>query len=104
MNEKAYLILKTDNSSWVATFDPETKKRMVYDLNAWALDPDPSPAIEPAESWLKHESSAIEAIFRIDKSQRTICLGESARLTYTEFLDDVCLYEFTSRNEKMPEA
>jgi len=92
MSEKAFLIVKTDNSAWVLTYHSETQKRMVYEFHSWLLDRDPAPSIESAGPWLEHESAAIEAAYPIDTENRIIRIDENARLEYTELLEDVALY------------
>ena len=91
-NMKAFLILKTDNSAWVLTFDPESKKRVIYELNSWLLEKDPTPAISPAESWLEHEGAVIEAVYPVDMDKKRILIDETDLLEYTELLEDIALY------------
>ncbi|MBN2329118.1 MAG: hypothetical protein JXR73_18400 [Candidatus Omnitrophica bacterium] len=92
MTQKAFLIIKADDTAWVLTFDPETRKRFLYDFHSWLLEKDPAPAVSPAESWLEHEGAVIEAAFPIDAEKRTIAVSPSDMLEHAELLEDIELY------------
>ena len=89
---QAFLILKTDNTAWVLTHEPDSKVRALYEFHAWLLDADPAPAVEPVEPWLEHEGAAIEAAYSIDLENKTVNLDSAAQLEYTELLEDIALY------------
>lgn len=86
---KSYLILKSDSTSWLLTYEPESRKRIVYAFYMWLLDCDPYPAIEPAESWLEHESGSIEAVYPIDVENRIVRIDEKARLDTASFFTEI---------------
>lgn len=97
---KSYLILKTDNSAWLLTYEPETKKRTIYAFYIWLVDREPHPAIEPAELWLEHEAEAIEAVYPIDAEKKLIRLDDLAILDAATFFQEI-EWDYSSDREEL---
>ena len=92
MSQLAFMIIKTDHTAWIITYEPESSTRLFFTLRAWLQNtPAPNDSIS-VESWLDANASSLELICPMDLSNKTVSLDDSCQLEYSELLDDLKIY------------
>ena len=87
-----YFIVLSDNTVLVATFDPASNKRQIYQLTSWLHSDTPVPAVDSAEAWLETNGSFVDSVYAIEPGTRTVSFDAKHLLEYTELIDEMKLY------------
>lgn len=92
MSVKQFLLVNSDESSWIVTYEPESEKRTLFTLYAWLRKSSPKMEGEAVGQWLEKNGNLIEYVYPVDEASATCDFSEDEMMEYTELLDDLRLF------------
>lgn len=88
----AFLLVNSDQTTWVVTYEDENEMRKRYPLHTWLSGDDADMEGAAVGTWLEEAGSSIELVYPIDLEKKTVSLSDDDVMEYTELLDDVRLF------------